>query len=64
MVKEDYMFGATDIVPIDGEVFGWDWSLNEYREKDLFAVFEEKEIMAMIKTLLRGISLIEGDEIG
>lgn len=64
MVKDDYTFGATNIVPINEEVFDWDWSLNEYRDTDLFIVFEEKEILMMIKTLMRGVSLIEGDEIG
>lgn len=64
MVKDDFVFGATTLVPIDGEVFDFDWNLNEYKDDDLFIVFEEREIMMMIKTLLRGISLIEGDEIG
>jgi len=64
MIKDDFCFGATTLVPIDGEVFDFDWNLNEYKDDDLFIVFEEREIMMMIKTLLRGISLIEGDEIG
>lgn len=64
MIKDDFVFGATTLVPIDGEVFDFDWNLNEYKDNDLFIVFEEQEIMMMIKTLLRGISLIEGDEIG
>ena len=64
MLKDDFLFGATTLVPIDGEVFDFDWNLNEYKDDDLFIVFEEREIMMMVKILLRGISLIEGDEIG
>lgn len=64
MIKDDFCFGATTLVPIDGEVFDFDWNLNEYKDDDLFIVFEEREIIMMIKLLLRGISLIDGDEIG
>ena len=48
-------FGATDVVPIDGETFCWDWNINEYNDNDLFAVFEVSEILQMIRTLARGL---------
>lgn len=48
-------FGATDISPIDGEVFCWDWNIGEYHDKDMFVVFETLDILQMIRTLIRGL---------
>lgn len=55
-IKDDYEFGSTLLIPDEnGEVFDYDWNINEYQEKDLFLIFEEKEILQMIKLLMRGI---------
>ena len=63
MVKDTNEFGATKVVPIDGEVFDYDWSLNEYKDDDIFVVFEEREILVMIKTLLNSVKLIDNDDL-
>lgn len=55
-IKDDYEFGATMLMPgEDGEIFDYDWSINDYQEDDFFIIFEEKEILQMIKLLMRGI---------
>lgn len=55
-IKDDYEFGATMLMPgEDGEIFDYDWSINDCQEDDLFIIFEEKEILQMIKLLMRGI---------
>lgn len=54
-IKDDYEFGACSLIPSeDGEIFDWDWNLNEYRDTDKFWIFEEKEINNMIHLLMRG----------
>ena len=63
MVKDTIEFGATKVVPIDGEVFDYDWSLREYKDDDIFVVFEEREILMMIKTLLNSVKLIDNDDL-
>ena len=61
-IKNDYEFGATMLMPgEDGEIFDYDWSINDYQEDDLFIIFEEKEILQMIKLLMRGILLDMND---
>ena len=55
----EWLFGATDVVPQDGEVFDWDWSLGEYKDNDLFAVFEKDEIFQMVQTLISGLKILE-----
>lgn len=55
-VKDDYEFGATMLVPDEfGEPFDYDWSINEYKEDAHFLIFEQKEVLWMIKLLMRGI---------
>lgn len=49
--------GATDVIPWHGEVFDWDWSINEYSEKDLFMVFDNNDVLQMIQTLVRGLKI-------
>ena len=48
-------FGATDIAPLDGEVFCWDWNIEEYKDDDTFVVYEVPDILQMIRTLIRGL---------
>lgn len=48
-------FGATDIVPHDGETFCWDWNIGEYSNNDMFVVFDVADICQMIRTLVRGL---------
>lgn len=55
-VKDDYIFGATSLIPDeDGELFDYDWNLEEYKDSDRFYIFEQAEVLRMIKLLMRGI---------
>jgi hypothetical protein len=61
-IKDDYEFGATTLMPDeDGEIFDYDWNINDYNDNDKFIIFEEKEILQMIKLLMRGILPNIGD---
>lgn len=54
-IKDDYEFGACALIPEeDGNIFDWDWNLNEYKDSDKFWIFEDKDIEKMIKLLMRG----------
>lgn len=55
MIVDRDCFGAVDIVPRDGEVFDWDWSIRKYSDEDLIAVFDVAEVIQMIKTLSKAI---------
>ena len=48
-------FGATIVVPHDGEVYDFDWNIAEYKETDIFAVYDHEDILQMIQTLTRGL---------
>lgn len=50
-------FGATDIVPDHGEVFDWDWNIKEYQDKDLFIIFDNNDVLQMIKILTSGLKI-------
>ena len=50
-------FGATNVVPMDGEVFDWDWNIGEYRDDDLFVVFDNDDVLQMVKTLVSGLKI-------
>lgn len=54
-------FGATEVVPFHAEVFDFDWNISEFRDGDLFAVYDNSDILQMIQTLTRGckIELVE-----
>ena len=40
----DGSFGARTLVPEDGEVFDYDWSIGEYGDDELFAVLDNNDI--------------------
>jgi hypothetical protein len=50
-------FGATNVVPMDGEVFDWDWNIGEYRDDDLFVVLDNDDVLQMVKTLVSGLKI-------
>ena len=50
-------FGATDVVPYCGEVFDWDWNIEEYSEDERFIIFDNNDILQMIKTLTSGLKI-------
>lgn len=61
-IKDNYEFGATTLMPDeDGEIFDYDWSIHDYDNNSKFIIFEEKEILQMIKLLMRGILPEMGD---
>lgn len=47
----DGEFGATLVAPIYGEIFDYDWNIEEYKEQDKFAIFDNNDILQMIQTL-------------
>ena len=53
MVTDNDGFGATNVIPWHGEVFDWDFNIDEYRDdsKELFMVFDNNDIAQMIQTL-------------
>lgn len=52
-IKKGNDFWATTLLPDleDGSIFTYDWNLAEYGDDDMFIVFEEKDILQMIKLL-------------
>lgn len=44
-------FGATCIIPHHGEVFNFDWNIEEYNMVDLFIIFDNADILQMIQIL-------------
>lgn len=57
LLVTDGDFGAREVVPHDGEVFDFDWNINDYRDRDSFAVFDNNDILQMIQTLTSGIKV-------
>lgn len=58
LMVTDGHFGAREVIPYAGKVFDFDWNIKEYKEGDLFAVFDNNDILQMIQTLTSGL-LIE-----
>lgn len=57
LMVTDGNFGATDVIPNQGEVILWDWNIEEYNEDDLFVIFDNNDILQMIKTLTSGLKI-------
>jgi hypothetical protein len=57
LMVTDGDFGATTVIPNNGEVFDFDWNIEEYKDKDLFAVFDNNDVLQMIQTLTRGLKI-------
>lgn len=57
LMVTDGNFGATNVIPEDGEVFDWDWNIDEFRNNDLFVVFDNDDVLQMIKTLVSGLNI-------
>lgn len=49
------MFGAKNIAPIDGEVYEFDFDINQYHDDDRFAVYDNNDILQMIQNLTSGL---------
>lgn len=50
-------FGARCVIPFEGEVFDFDWNIGEYAEDELFAVFDNNDVLQMIQTLTSGLNI-------
>ena len=57
LMVTDGDFGAREVIPHDGEVFDFDWNIGEYRDEDLFAVFDNSDVLQMIQTLTSGLKI-------
>lgn len=57
LMVTDGDFGAREVIPRDGEVFDFDWNIKDYRNDDLFAVFDNNDVLQMIQTLTSGIKV-------
>lgn len=50
-------FGATCLIPHEGDVFDWDWNINESSNDELFAIYDNNDILQMIQNLTKGLDL-------
>lgn len=57
LMVTDGEFGATCVIPKHGEVFDFDWNIREYKETDLFIVFDNNDVLQMIQTLTSGLKI-------
>lgn len=57
LMVTDGSFGAREVIPKDGEVFDFDWDIDEYREDELFAVYDNNDVLQMIQTLTGGLKI-------
>lgn len=49
--------GARYVIPGHGVFFKQNWNVEEYREHTLFAIFDNKDILQIIQTLVCRLSL-------
>lgn len=40
-----------------GEIFDYDWNIEECDDKDLLVVFDNNDILQMIQTLTKGLKI-------
>lgn len=57
LMVTDGDFGATEVIPYHGEVFDFDWNIDEYREEDLFAIYDNNDILQIIQTLTERLKI-------
>ena len=50
-------FGARTVIPFEGEVWDYDWNIEEYQDNDLFAVFDNNDVLQMIQILTSGLKI-------
>lgn len=62
LMVTDGHFGATCVRPVHGEVCDEDWCIGECMETDLFVVFDNNDVLQMIKTLTKGLKINLLDE--
>ena len=57
LMVTDGDFGATCVIPSNGEVWDFDWYIKEYRDDDQFAIFDNNDVLQMIQTLTKGLKI-------
>ena len=57
LMVTDGKFGAGEVVPRDGEVFDFDWNIDEYKDENQFTVFDNNDVLQMIQTLTSGLKI-------
>lgn len=57
LMVTDGDFGAREVIPHEGEVFDFDWNIKEFGDNDLFAVFDNNDVLQMIQTLTSGLKI-------
>ena len=55
LMVTDGDFGATCVIPTDGDIFDFDWNVEDYKNTQMFAVFDHNDVLAMIQTLTKGL---------
>lgn len=54
----DGNFGATCLAPtVDGEVFDFDWNIEEHSDDDEFYVLDYSDVLQIIQTLTKGLRI-------
>ena len=57
LMVTDGDFGAREVIPQDGEVFDFDWNIGGYHADDTFVVYDNNDVLQMIKTLTSGLHI-------
>ena len=57
LMVTDGDFGARQVIPYHGEVFDFDWNIEEYSADELFAVYDNNDVPQMIQTLTSGLKI-------
>ncbi len=57
LMVTDGDFGAREVIPYHGEVFDFDWNIKEYKDDELFAVFDNDDVLQMIQILTSGLKI-------
>lgn len=57
LLVTDGDFGAREVIPHDGEVFDFDWNIEEYGDEELFTVFDNNDVLQIIQTLTSGLKI-------
>lgn len=52
----DGLTGATYVAPVDGEVYSFDWDINQIGAQ-LFVLFEDADVLQMIQTLSKRLNI-------
>lgn len=57
LMVTDGNFGAREVIPHDGEVFDFDWNIEEYSDDELFAIYDNNDVLQMIQILTSGLKI-------